>query len=161
MADMYTSMFDPNNNIVPNVGGNPATTLPNFSMNNQQQAPNYSGVDMFNWGSGSALPQVNMNTAQAYQFDSNLDVAKGGSNIDVNNVLGKTDDTDTGANWFGEGGMANTAIAGASALATSWLGFENLGVAKDQYGLQKTAYNDQKTDYDESKVRRANALANS
>ncbi|QPG06979.1 hypothetical protein IT774_07700 [Salinimonas marina] len=57
----------------------------------------------------------------------------------MNKLLGYTDPT----NDVQYGGMAMPAISAASGLAQSWLGFQQLGLAKDQFGFQKQAFNDQ------------------
>ena len=64
-------------------------------------------------------------------------------------------------NFLGKEGWGAPAIQGASALANSWLGFQNLGVAKDQLSFQKGAYQDQRKDYEDAMARKATALAHS
>ena len=151
------------------VVNNPQTGLYDFNYN----ASAVNNTITNDWASSASNP-INVASTGLADWSNNAYATPNTSTTSINpNITavanqvptGTIDPTaipkDTTANWFGEGGMANTAITGANALANSWLGFENLGVAKDQYALQKTAYNDQKTAYDESMVRKANALANS
>ncbi len=55
-------------------------------------------------------------------------------------------------------GWVAPALGAASGLAQSWLGFQNLGIAKDQLGFQKSAwqeqFNIQKEEYEYQKERR-------
>ncbi len=61
-------------------------------------------------------------------------------------------------------GWAAPAIGAASGLAQSWLGFQNLGMAKDQLSFQKSAWQDQfniqKEEYEYQKKRREDRVAN-
>ncbi len=61
-------------------------------------------------------------------------------------------------------GWASPALGAATGLAQSWLGFQNLGVAKDQLSFQKSAWQDQfniqKEEYEYQKNRRSERQAN-
>lgn len=75
------------------------------------------------------------------------------------NALSSTD-----ANGNFQQGWASPAIGAATGLAQSWLGFQNLGVAKDQLAFQKDSWNQQfglqKEEYEYQKRRRNERQAN-
>ena len=61
-------------------------------------------------------------------------------------------------------GWVTGGLGAATGLAQSWLGFQNLGLAKDQFNFQKEAYqnqfNMQKEEYDRRRSERDARIAN-
>ncbi len=74
-----------------------------------------------------------------------------GTENSSNTLLGNNaSSTSMFGDFLGEDGWGNTAMQGASSLAQSWLGFQNLGIAEDQLQLGQDAFSLQKEDYERS-----------
>lgn len=66
-----------------------------------------------------------------------------------NSLFGGTD----AAGNFSQGALAPT-IGAVGTLANSWLGFQQLGIAKDQLGMQQEAWQMQKEEFEYQRDRR-------
>lgn len=80
-----------------------------------------------NVGSGTAI--TNTGTGATTPYDPTM----------WDRLFGYTDNT-TNVSYDG---LAIPGLQALGGLAQSWLGFQNLNLAKDQFGFQKQAFNDQ------------------
>ncbi len=103
----------------------------NLAMNN-----NYSN----NYGMGSG---------SGYSFDTTTPTQTANPMSTFNTLFGGTDEQGN----FSTGALAPT-VGAIGTLANSWLGFQQLGIAKDQLGLQREAWQLQREEFEYQRDRR-------
>ncbi len=102
--------------------------------------PNQNAGDFFSSGQSNNLFSngSNINQAAAGDFFGAQGIAPtgtAGANLTNQDTGGFFD------NFGGENGWGGTALQGLGGLASTWLGVQGLGVAKDQLAFQKDAFN--------------------
>lgn len=126
--------------------------VPNFNFG-APATPNYSQFDF-----GSLL-----NNNSQINAPTNMTQSLQGSMPSFDFSGGQTQSPGMFSNQSMFGGANNTGwltggLGAATGLAQSWLGFENLGLAKDQFNFQKDAYQEQfsmqKEEYDRRRSER-------
>lgn len=141
------------------------------SMQNWSQSPSISNLT--NASSGSVYtPNINAGTPQIGSgLGVNLNQPSQYTGTNVNSIGAQQSggfmdsfagSTDAGGNF--QQGWGMTAAQGIGTLANSWLGFQNLGLAKDQFNFQKDAWQEQfaiqKEEYEYQKQRRQERMDN-
>ncbi len=128
---------------------------------NGNYVSDFSGMNQ--WGNTSAANQMGSIANNNNSLNLGGSVLGNGSTGQGNSWLsGAFGGTDSSGNQTS--GWASPAIGAATGLAQSWLGFQNLGQAKDQLSFQKSAwqeqFNIQKEEYEYQKQRRDDRVAN-
>jgi len=90
----------------------------------------YGGIDLSTFGGAS---QANGALGVPYKMDT------GFSNMSPGSVPG-ADTTEGGFNFLGEDGWGNLALGGINAGIQGYMGYKQLGLAKDQLDFQKKAF---------------------
>lgn len=118
-----------------------------------------------NYGLGSNAMQ-GFNLAMNNNYSNNYGMGSGsGYSFDTSNLNQTVNQADSW-NWFNDAfggtdrwgndrqGWVSPTFGALGTLANSWLGFQQLGVARDQLGMQKEAWNMQKEEFQYQRDRR-------
>ncbi|WAI96134.1 hypothetical protein [Vibrio phage vB_VhaP_PG11] len=108
----------------------------NFNLDGTTNTP--YGMNSAATNMATLNPAVNATTPQTDSWNS------------FNGIFGGTDAQGN----FNQGWLSPT-VGAAGVLANSWLGFQQLGLARDQLGMQREAWQMQKEEFDYQRDRRS------